>query len=300
MKLHSSRGSLPAVLLGLALWSGAVLVAVPDAATAQAATDAAPNRAVVEQKLRLLDSILGSPKTAQIAAGGDAEAAALVAQARKGLEEARLALAAGDADRAGALLDQALKASTAASSRAARGGPEDAQRARNRQMLEELNSYSASLSQAVLENGGTGGTAAIQRIDRLVAQAAQMTAGGRHGEAGRLIREALGLAVATLSELRAGQTVVLSLKFDTPADEYAYEQKRHQSNEMLIDTLLQEGKIDQGRRQLLDRYLEESFRLRSQAEQAARGGDYPGAIKIMEKANDQLMSALRASGLANF
>jgi hypothetical protein len=69
---------------------------------------------------------------------------------------------------------------------------------------------------------------------------------------------------------------------------------------MLIDTLLQEGKIDQGRRQLLDRYLEESFRLRSQAEQAARGGDYPGAIKIMEKANDQLMSALRASGLANF
>lgn len=295
------QGSLAAAALGLALIAGMGVLAVPRPATAQAAADAAPNRAVVEQKVKLLESVLNSPKTAQIASGSDAEAASLVAQARKGLAEAREALAAGDTAKAGGLLDQALKASSSASGRAARGaGGDSAQRNRNRQMLEELNSYSASLTQAVLEKGGAEGTAAMQRIEKLVAQAAEMTAANRHAEAGNLLGEALNLAVTTLSNLRAGQTVVLSLKFDTPADEYAYEQKRHQSNEMLIDTLVREGKLDGGRRQLLDRYLQESFKLRSQAEQVAKGGDYPGAIKIMEKANDQLMSALRASGLANF
>ena len=303
MKLFAGHRGYPlwAAILALAFAGTAVPPPLaPATAHAQGAADAAPNRGVVEQKLKLLESLLNSPKTAQISASGDAEAAALISQARKGLEEARPALAAGDTTKAGALLDQALKASTAASSRTARAGQDDAQRVRNRQMLEELNSYSASLTQAVLEKGSAEGTAAVQRIDKLVAQAGQMTAAGQHAEAGKLISEALNLAITTLSALRSGQTVVLSLKFDTPADEYAYEQKRHQSNEMLIDTLVREGKIDQGRRQLLDRYLEESFKLRSQAEQTAKGGDYPGAIKIMEKANDQLMNAMRASGLANF
>lgn len=301
MKLCAGLGSLPAAVLGLALWVGTALVAAPGAATAQAAAEAAPNRAVVEQKLKLLESILSSPKAAQIAVGGDAEAAALVAQARKGLEQARAALAAGDTAGAGSLLDQALKASSSASARAARGGAGDAaQRNRNRQMLEELDSYSAPLTQAILEKASAEGTAAVQRIEKLVAQAAELTAANRHAEAGSLINQALTLAVTTLSDLRAGQTVVLSLKFDTPADEYAYEQKRLQSNEMLIDTLVREGRLDGGRRQLLDRYREESVKLRSQAEHSARGGDYPGAIRMMEKANDQLMNALRATGLANF
>lgn len=301
MKLHFGHGSLQGVVVGMALWAGTLLLAVPGAATGQGAADATPNRSVVEQKLKLLDSVLSSPKTAQIAAGSDAEAAALVAQARKGMEEARAALAAGDTAKAGNLLDQALRTSSSASSRGARATAGDsAQRNRNKELLEELNSYSVSLSQAVMEKNSAEGTAAIQRVDKLVAQAAGMTAANRHAEAGDLLTQALNLAVSTLSQLRAGQTVVLSLKFDTPADEYAYEQRRHQSNEMLIDTLLREGKVDGSRRQLLDRYLEESFKLRSQAEQAAKGGDYPGAIKIMEKANDQLMSALRASGLANF
>jgi hypothetical protein len=287
-------------MLGLALCAGSLLPATPGAAMAQAA-DVAPNRAVLEQKVRLLESILASPKAAQIASGGDAEAAALAGQARRGLEEARAAIAAGDLTRAGELLDQALKASSTASARAARGAAaESARRSRNRELLDELNSYRSSLDEAVKEKGSAAGAATVQRIEKLAAQAGEMTAAGRHTEAGKLLTEAYGLAVATLSELRAGQTITMALKFETPADEYAYEQKRHHSNEMLIDALLRDGKVDAGRRQLLDRHLEESFRLRSQAEQAAKAGDYPGAIKIMEKANDQMMSALRASGLANF
>ncbi|HEX6827573.1 MAG TPA: hypothetical protein VF104_01190 [Burkholderiales bacterium] len=303
MKLFAGHRGYPlwAAILALAFAGTAVLPPLaPATAHAQGAADAAPNRGVVEQKLKLLESLLNSPKTAQISAGGDTEAAALISQARKGLEEARLALAAGDTTKAGALLDQALKASSTASSRTARAGQDDAQRVRNRQMLDELNSYSASLTQAVLEKGSAEGTAAVQRIDKLVAQAGQMTAAGQHAEAGKLISEALNLAVATLSALRSGQTVVLSLKFDTPADEYAYEQKRHQSNLMLVEVLVREGKVEEGRRQLLERFVDESAQLKQQAEQLATAGDYAGAIKSMEKANDRLLTGLRASGLANF
>jgi tetratricopeptide (TPR) repeat protein len=287
------------------VWAFPLLAAVglamlgPPAALAQTA-DAAPSRAVVEQKAKMLESILNAPKTAQIASSGDAEAAALVAQARKGYQEARDAMAAGDLAKAGALLDLAIKASSSASSRAARVGQDDALRARNRQMLEELNSYSASLTQAVLEKGSAEGTAAVQRIERLVADAAQLTAAGRHSDAGQLISEALNLSLTTVSALRAGQTVVLSLKFDTPADEYAYEQKRHASNLMLVEVLVRDGKVEEGRRKMLDRFVEESTTLKSQADQQAKAGDYPAAIKSMEKANDRLLTGLRASGLASF
>jgi hypothetical protein len=300
MRAGRGRGSLVTAALGLA-WAAAAFVPGTEPSALAQATDVAPNRAVVEQKLKLLENLLNSPRSAQLAAGKDAEAASLMAQARRGVEEARTALAAGDVAAAGALLDQALKASSTASARATRGGAADAaQRNRNRELLEELNSYRVSLNEAVKEKGSVVGAATVQRIDQLTAQAAEMTAAHRHAAAGKLLAEAYGMAVATLSELRAGQTVTMALKFDTPADEYAYEQKRHRSNEMLIEMLITEGKVDASRRQILDRYLEESFRLRSQAEQAARADDYPAAIKIMEKANDQLMNALRASGLANF
>ena len=275
---------------------------LPLPAWAQSA-DPDSSRAVVEQKIKLLESVLASPKMTQAAGGGDAEVAALIAKSRQGLEQARAALDAGEVARAANLLDQALRASSAASlkgSHAASPTGEALQRARNGEMLEELRSYRASIAEALKRKSSAKGNGALERIDRLVAQSEELTGSNRHTEAGKLLTEAYGIAVATVSELRAGETITHELKFDTPADEFAYEQKRHRSNEMLIDMMIKEGKADADRRRLLDRHLEESFKLRSQAEQLAKGGDYPAAIKTMEKANDELLNALRASGLAAF
>jgi tetratricopeptide (TPR) repeat protein len=266
--------------------------------------DPGAGRAVIEQKLKLLESVLNSPKITQAAASTDPEVSGLVAKSRKGLEDARAALNTGDLSAAANLLDQALRASSLASQKATRAAsPSTAdalQRTRNSEMLEEVAAYRSSIADALKRKPGAKGSAALDRIDKLVAQAAELTSAQRHAEAGKAIAEAYGIAVATVSELRAGETITHELKFDTPADEFAYEQKRHRSNEMLIDMMIKEGKLDPGRRQLLDRYLEDSFKLRSQAEQLAKGGDYPAAIKTMEKANDQIMNALRASGLASF
>ncbi len=267
------------------------------------APEAVPDRAVIEQKLKLLEVVLNSPKLAQAAASGDPEAASLAAKARQGLEEARAALQANDTLKSAALLDQALRASSAASLKASRSAappPDAAQRNRNNETMQEVASYRASIVEALKSKNDAKGATALQRIDALVAEATSLTAANRHADAQRAISQAYGISVATISELRAGETVTHELKFETPADEYAYEQKRHQSNEMLVDMMIKEGKVDPGRKQLLDRYLEESFRLRSEAEKLAKTGDYPGAIKNMEKANDQIMSALRATGLAGF
>jgi len=267
------------------------------------APEAVPDRAVIEQKLKLLEVVLNSPKLAQAAASGDPEAASLAAKARQGLEEARAALQANDTLKSAALLDQALRASSAASLKASRSAappPDAAQRNRNNELMQEVASYRASIVEALKSKNDAKGATALQRIDALVAEATSLTAANRHADAQRAISQAYGISVATISELRAGETVTHELKFETPADEYAYEQKRHQSNEMLVDMMIKEGKVDPGRKQLLDRYLEESFRLRSEAEKLAKTGDYPGAIKNMEKANDQIMSALRATGLAGF
>jgi len=283
-----------AMAAGAALFCSLVLAQTPEGA---------PDRAVIEQKLKLLEVVLNSPKLAQAAASGNSEAAALAAKARQGLEEARAALDANDTLKSAALLDQALRASSAASLKASRGSappPEVAQVNRNRELMQEVASYRTSIAETLKGKSNAKGAAALQRIDGLVAEADSLTAGNRHADAHKAITQAYGISVATISELRAGETVTHELKFETPADEYAYEQKRHHSNEMLVDMMIKEGKVDPGRKQLLDRHMEESFRLRSEAEKLAQAGDYPGAIKHMERANDQLMGALRATGLAGF
>jgi hypothetical protein len=204
--------------------------------------DAAPTRILLEQKLRLVELLVASPAVK----GGDpgADAARVLARRQQLLAEAKQALASGDLDGAGRLLDEAMVRTGRSGGRT--DGARDtlnavAQEARYKNLKEQVASYRGSLQTLARdEHLATEAKALLARTDAQDREAAGLAASGDLEAANRRLGDAYRRLVEGLSRLQAGQTVVLSLKFDTPEQEYAYEQRRFQSNELLLKMNLAE------------------------------------------------------------
>lgn len=253
-------------------------------------------RRLIEQKVRLFESIVNSMSARM------SEAAALSAQqARRALDEAKEAIAANRIEHAGRALDVGLKDAAKAAARTAvedASANEQALKASLRDLATQVTTYTASIEEQVRSGRAEGGTRALlDQIDRQVRDARGLEAAGRLEEAKRKMAEAYRWAAEGLSVLRAGQTVTQSLKFDTPADEFAYEQRRFASNEILVDMMAGEGRAAGERRAVVDTHVGTGRRLRAEADQLARAGDYKGAVTAMEQASGQLNRALQLMGV---
>ncbi len=266
-------------------------------ALAQAGGD--QRSALVKQKLLLLDSLLNSGKIKQLQDGGSDDTKKQLAKASQLRDEARALQGAGNHPAAEKAADLALRTVSSASAAAVSAPLLDPkiQLTQNAELAEQVGAYSASIAESWI-NKGKRRDPRLGQLDRMLAEAGKLTATGRHGDTNRLLTEAYRLAVATVSELRAGETVVIDLKFATPADEYEYEQKRNRSHEMLVEMRIQEGKADGPVRDKVERYMAENRQLRTQAEAQAKAGEHGAAIKSLEEATRQLVRALLATGMA--
>lgn len=94
-----------------------------------------------------------------------------------------------------------------------------------------------------------------------------------------------------LEELRNGQTLVRSLDFVTPADEFAYYQEKIQSQQQAIAVLVQ--RVEQpGTRKMIESITQGAQGMVRDAQGLASHGDYDKAIPILDKALTRLQSGL--------
>jgi len=287
-------------------WGGGLIAAlIATIVAAQAPADSAEQkRRLIEQKIRLVEMLIKSPAARGAAQTGESESTALIEQGQRSLDEARKALTEERFDAATTLLDEALKsASTASRKLSATGGSlsESAQRKSLQDLADQVAMYRTSVTE-LTRDGQRAAEARdlLERIDALSGESQRLATGGRLGEANKKMAEAYRLAVEELTRLRAGQEVVLSLNFETPADEYAYEKKRYGSNEVMIEMMIGEGRAAGGRQQLVDGFVGEGRKLKAQADERAESGQYAEAVKLMEKASAQLTRALQAMGVPVF
>ncbi|NMF88488.1 hypothetical protein GPA26_08315 [Aromatoleum petrolei] len=261
-------------------------------------------RRLIEQKIRLVDTLINSPAARGAAEGQEAGSRALIRQGTQAIDDARKALADSRYDDAARLADDALRAVSSASRRMSPGEgalPESAQRKNLQDLGDQVAMYRNSIEE--LSRDAQKGSAAktlLGHVDGLAAESRQLADAGRVGEAGKRMAEAYKLAVEELSRLRAGQEVLLSLKFDTPADEYAYEKKRFASNEIMVDMMVAEGRAIGDKRHLVDGFVEEGRRLGVQADEHAAAGQHAEAVRLMEQASAQLIRALQSMGVPVF
>lgn len=269
-------------------------------AVVAAAQTASPEqkRQLVEQKIKLLGMLLGSAT-----AKTSADMPTLAERGRRAIELARAAVAENRLDDATRVLDEALKSSSAESRRlqsesALSAG---AQRQTYQNLREQVATYRAAVAE-LTKDAKAGGAARslLGRIDAQSAEAGKQEGLGHLQEANRILSDAYKLAVAEISRLRAGQEVIMSLNFETPADEYAYEQKRFDSGEMMVGMMVAEGRAAGERQALVDGYANEGRRLRSEAADLARNGQHKEAVRLMEQATGQMNRALQAMGVPVF
>lgn len=256
------------------------------------------SRAVLEQKVRLLENYLTSAMVIRIETANDLQAKRELEQAKNMFAEAHAALANGDLERAAGGLDEALRKLSSATAAVARTCPVKTKVNYDR-LRGQVKSYINALNRDVPSSADDTGAKGIQaRLDRMLGQAGGHAQAGRHLLAQKILTEAYRVAVVAIAARRKGETSVFRLTFETPADEYLYERKRNESYEVLVEIMMNEREAAaSGLKAMVDRLTGESRNMRDKADAAAEAGDYPAAISAMEDATRNLVRALRAGGL---
>lgn len=283
------------------LSAGLLCLALAMPALAQSAPDPEQQRRLAEQKLKLVEMLVNAPAAKAAMANKDSEGATLIERGRSLLATARDALAAQRYAEAAGALDEALRSVSKANSRNAGGLSDSVQKQRLQDMGEQVATYRGALVDMQKHpKTGAEAAAALGRVDALAEEAKRLAAAGRLGDANKKMAESYKLAVEEISRLRAGEVVTLSLKFNSPAEEFAYEQKRVQSNEILVNMMIADGRADGDKRRMVDGFVNEAARLKSDAADQAMNSKHKEAVESMEKAFTQLNRALQTMGVPAF
>lgn len=284
--------------LGLAtLFAGLTLCAGP------AAADADQKLMLAQQKAKLLETLINTPAMKAAQDGKNPEVANWLAQSRTLLAQANSAIGAARPYEAIEQLDEALRNLSKASSLLTGDG--NGSVGAQKKLFDNHASQIESYRRTLQEMTSTPQTAAaarqlMVRIDAMAAEGRKLFDAGRHDEANKRMAAAYKLAVEEISRLRDGQEVVMRLQFNSPREEFDYEQKRYYSNEILVGMLIREERATGDARKQVDAYVDAAGKMKSEALTKANASDYPAAIKEMEKANQQLNRALQMMGVPVF
>ena len=234
-----------------------------------------------------MDSMLeGSPSARAIEEGHNWEAKELLAQARELAVIAKASLGKGELEAAREGVDEALKMISSASS---------ALRNQQKSTLVQRSRYK-ELAEGIASFRDTLGADLDPAVDELVAEAGTLAEADDYEGANRLLSRAYEQTVAAVAQARDKETVVYTLSFATPADEYAYEVRRFNGNRMIVELMLEKRK-EGSLSELVHKYLGDAEGVRSTAEADAAAGNYEDAVRKMEEAGEHLRRALSVLGI---
>lgn len=130
------------------------------------------------------------------------------------------------------------------------------------------------------------------------AKAIQLRKEGHTIDGLKVLKGAYEATQAAIRDIRGGETLVRSLRFDTPRDEYLYEIDRNDSLRMLVQVLLKERMAsDERLAVLVDARIGEADALRGEAEVQAGIQRYEEAIETLEASSLELVRAILRAGV---
>ncbi len=262
------------------------------------------SRQLVEQKAAFLQRVFSdSPAARRIDAGNNAKARKYLASAQENYRNAVLSIK--NNDMAGA--DKQLNEATWLIGKARQLVPDPLarnveHRVRYAQMLDSVESlrisYQRQFQRARPQSPG------VDANDALLAKVAQLVDGAKgHAEAGRVVQANKSLAEAErtlmvgLGRVLGSKTIEYAQRFETLAEEYAYELERNRSYADLIPIALDGFKPGGEAVREAQRFLDANRGLREQAQRHAAAKDHRSALTALRGGTAQLQSALAAAGL---
>ena len=136
-----------------------------------------------------------------------------------------------------------------------------------------------------------------KQLDQLVGQADRLLNNGEIPQARIEIDKAYHLVKVSIEAIRSGQTLVRSLQFESPQEEYVYEIDRNDTHSMLVGLLIDEEKQSSSINSRIMENVEKANILRKQAESYAVAEAFEQAIELLEQSTKQLVRAIRSAGI---
>lgn len=135
------------------------------------------------------------------------------------------------------------------------------------------------------------------QLDKILARANKLIIARKYAPAKTELDKAYHLLKVSIESLRDGQTLVRSLNFATPKEEYHYELDRNNTHKMLIKILL-DGKDNSAyTKKMIMKFTQKAKSLGILAEQAAHENNFEQAIGLLEQSTKQLVRAIRSAGI---
>ncbi len=166
--------------------------------------------------------------------------------------------------------------------------------------LESLNALCDAYERIRKEKGmgSTEESELYSLVHRKIDQADALKQAGRVTEGRSVLDDAYVAAKVAIEHLRGGDTLVRSLDFASPEEEYRYEIDRNDTHRMLVNVLLADKIAASGRvENMVSGHMQEAGSLRSKAEQQAGRGEYDSAIRTLEKSTREIVQAIRSAGI---
>jgi hypothetical protein len=266
-----------------------------------AAVVLAQDRVQLERRAQSIGTLIESSSASrQIEASGVPAARERRDNARLIHREATIALQGGDLGSAAKLLDQSAR-EMMTGVRFAK--PEQVVGEKNKLDFEaRLESTRALLAaqQRITREKSAGAQAqeATRSIERQMGEAQVLAAQNRYVDARPILDRAYLTARISIESMRRGDTLIRSLNFASPREEYDYEIDRNETHRMLITVLLADRKDAAGAMHSdMQTIIEKAVLLRRDAEMRATRGDYVDAIKLLEDSTRELIRAIRVGGI---
>lgn len=264
------------------------------------APSAGVSKTLIEQKEALVKRLLAdSPAARRVEASANAEAKKHWAAAQGAYEKALAALKTNDLNGA----DQQLNEATWMIGKARHLVPDPVthnieHRVRYAQMVESVESLKATY-QRHLQRGRVqpANDAAMTKAVQLIGNAKNQANAEQLEQANRTLGEAEKLLMVNIGRVLGTRTIEYAQRFESLAEEYAFELDRNRSYSDLIPVALAEFKPGSEAIRQVNYFVETNRQMREQAQQQAAKKNYKEALVAIRGGTGYLQSALAAAGL---
>jgi len=273
------------------------------AASAVQATHPALDKNEIRQRLSFVTMYISNSAAAQrIEASSNEEAKAKYKDAKDRLAEAASAFDSDNLHEAKSKFDEAMGLMNAAAKLVPSESMRKLAKAKNEELVRGVTDMEASYKQNREAIAGEGGAKNLPKLDsdklHLMMDAAKALAEeGKYDEANKILSGAMNNISGALNKLLANRTMAYEMKFESPAQEYAYELDRFTSLEQSIPQAIEQKQPSPTTLTLTESYIGKGNEKRDQASADAKQKNFAAALENLKKGTEQLETALKLLGV---
>ncbi|MCI0504523.1 MAG: hypothetical protein L0Z73_00290 [Gammaproteobacteria bacterium] len=273
-----------------------------DVVPAVAAQQQQVAKADVSQKLMFADLLLKSKNSEAVLKSNSSEAIALHKKAESELRSAKDNLAVGKNAEAYQQAENAIAMLKKATNLVPSESDMEHLKERNKELLVSIKGFEDSHKENYERTAKKQGKDAAvdydkHKVEKLKASAEELSKKGDYVKANHDLEEAQRIITVALHKMLNSQTIVYDLNFETPQEEYDYELRRFKGYEELVPIAVEQNKPAEGALKLMESFVKKGQDLRDRAIKAAKDGDYPTAIAMLQDATDDVRRGLRMIGV---